>query len=80
MISKSFSNLFSLLIIICFFCVPLKSEEKIDIWKKDKEQEVSSKENMNSPNNSSLEKIDSMLKDEIINKILKLYEKSRNKI
>ena len=69
MISKSFSNLFSLLIIICFFCVPLKSEEKIDIWKKDKEQEVSSKENMNSPNNSSQEKIDSLQKTQMKPKI-----------
>ena len=69
MILKSFSNFFSLLIIICFFCVPLKSEEKIDIWKKDKEQEVSSKENMNSPNNSSQEKIDSLQKIQIKPKI-----------
>ena len=69
MILKSFSNFLSLLIIICFFCVPLKSEDKIDIWKKDKEQEVSSKENMNSPNSSSQEKIDSLQKIQIKPKI-----------
>ena len=69
MILKSFSNFFSLLIIICLFCIPLKSEEKIDIWKKDKEQEVSYKENKNSSNNSNQEKIESSQKIPIEQKI-----------
>ncbi len=69
MILKSFSNFFSLLIIICLFCVPLKSEEKIDIWKKDKEKEVSSKEITNSSNNSNQEKIESSQKIPIGQKI-----------
>ena len=51
---KSFNYLFGLLII--FFCLPLLSEEKIDIWKNKKEKAIQSSQSENSKNeeNSNL--------------------------
>ena len=69
MILKSFSNFLSLFILICFFCLPLQSEEKIDIWKKSNDKDVSSSNTTKSSNISSQEKIEPSQKIQIKKKI-----------
>ena len=54
MILKSFKNFFSLLIIFLFI-LPLKGEEKIDIWKNNKKNNTEEKLKENS-NNSAIQK------------------------
>ncbi len=69
MILKSFNNFFSLLILICIFAVPLQSEEKIDIWKKDKEKSIISDENQNYIKKPIKEKIETLNKIKLNEKI-----------
>ena len=69
MILKSFSNFLSLFILICFFCLPLQSEEKIDIWKKSNDKDVSSSNTTKSSNISSQEKIEPSQKIQIKKKL-----------
>jgi hypothetical protein len=60
---KSFSYLYCLLIIFLYFS-PLKSEEKIDIWKNDKKKDVT----------TEINKIEKYLKDYLKN--VKKYSES----
>ena len=69
MILKSFNNFFRLLILICIFVSPLQSEDKIDIWKKNKEKSIITDKNQNSLKKLVEEKIETNQKIELNEKI-----------